>query len=380
MIDIQAIMQISANITSSSSSNIQSSSSNDSSYNSESFSSAIDKINTAIQEGNLNETQVAELKEAVTNLTNIVNLFDTDEEEIDLEALMELFAGLNNCAFDIAQVQNVEQVDTLISQITTQDVVATAGIDVSALTKTDNAEIHLDLSLADTDVVKAGQEDVITEFSVVKSSSESFESQMELFSSQTNKNLNIRNVADQNDGENDVLNSVLMSGAEEPQPTALIQESTTSITPTNPEIYTQVKSAIVENAQTLEVGNNEFTMVLNPESLGEVTVRLINEGGQSTLQIIAASETAAKLINEDLNILRDVFRPMQVEVRNAEIAVVETQGAEMQGFDMNNQQFDRENQNFDQKSFVSYGNNQNAEEEIEDNQLDDDPNNLSIYI
>lgn len=101
--------------------------------------------------------------------------------------------------------------------------------------------------------------------------------------------------------------------------------------------------------QTLERGDNAFTLRLKPDSLGEVTVRLVEKAGKMTVQISAASEQTVKLLNGDLAALREAVRPMQVEVREA---VVETQSSDgshlAQSFDMGGQFFGQSQQAWSQ--------------------------------
>lgn len=316
-------------------------------------------------------------------------LGQNSDEEVDYEGLMELFAGLNATNTDILNLDtinltnnsNAEQVVQIVSQTASQasEIVQSTGIDVSQL-KGQPTPQTFDLNVKDTSQqMPTTENNTVFEMPVVTTTSESFESQMDLFNSFASKNLNIRNVADSGDTENEVFN--ILATSTETLELPVINETPITTIPKNPEIYTQISSAISQNAETLELGDNEFTMTLNPESLGEVTIKLINEAGKSTLQIVAASETATKLINDDLYALREAFRPLQIDVRNAEIAVVETQESQMQHFDMNNQNFDRNNQNFDQKSFVSYGDNSQTDEEaIEEVGQVSDPSNMSIYI
>ncbi len=87
----------------------------------------------------------------------------------------------------------------------------------------------------------------------------------------------------------------------------------------------------------LQKGEREFTVKLNPESLGEVTVKLLQKEGKMTLSIAAASETTVKLLNGHLDALKEAVRPMQVEVRQAVVQTQESDGQNMgQQMDMSN--------------------------------------------
>ena len=90
----------------------------------------------------------------------------------------------------------------------------------------------------------------------------------------------------------------------------------------------------------LEKGEREFTMKLNPESLGEITVKLLQKDGKMTLSIAAASETTVKLLNGEMEGLRMAVRPMQVEVRQAVVQTQDADGQNMQQqMDMSSGQF-----------------------------------------
>lgn len=81
----------------------------------------------------------------------------------------------------------------------------------------------------------------------------------------------------------------------------------------------------------LAKGVKEFTMKLKPQSLGEITVKLTEVQGKLSLSILTASSQTAKLINNDLVVLREALTPMQVEVREA---VEKTSGSDNGAFSM----------------------------------------------
>lgn len=81
-----------------------------------------------------------------------------------------------------------------------------------------------------------------------------------------------------------------------------------------PKLLEQLQTGIAEK---LQKGESEFILRLKPEALGEITVKLIEKAGKTTLSIVTASSQTAKLINGDLAALREVLRPMQVEVKEA---------------------------------------------------------------
>ena len=101
-------------------------------------------------------------------------------------------------------------------------------------------------------------------------------------------------------------------------------------------VLDQLKDGIKQN---ISVGKSEFTIKLNPESLGEITVKLIDEAGKTTLSITTASAATAKLINNDINTLKDAVASMNVEVKHAVVQTSESANSSMQQFNMSGQQF-----------------------------------------
>jgi len=87
-------------------------------------------------------------------------------------------------------------------------------------------------------------------------------------------------------------------------------------------LFDQVQAGLFKG---LGSGKGEFVIRLFPEGLGELTVKLSESDGVSTLRIIAANSEAARLINGDLDALRLALAPMRVEVQDAVTRVVESQ-------------------------------------------------------
>lgn len=400
MIDIQAMLTQSMNMTTNAISTSSSNSKNDKSE----FLSTINKIAEKIDnskkqsdDGNVDVKDVVEdilaTKSPESDL--LQTLFGNDAEEIDIDSLMQLFAGIQNQTINLMDFANIinengfeiSNIDNNL-QLLNQD--AEQGIDVSMLEIADETEIFKfnlgEESLIGTKFTKLN-DNIETKdqlnFNFTKGEkTDNIKSDFELFNSYTNKNFNFRDITDEGDAENELLNIAMVTSQNEMSGAELIKESGIPTTPQNPQIFEQVKTGIIENAQTLEIDGEDFVMTLNPASLGEITIKLINDGGKATLSIVAANQTAMKLINDDLGALRDTFKPLQIQVRDAEIAVVETQEAQMQQFDMNNQNFEQNKQNFNEKGPANYGNNNSEEQEAEEEIITqaEDPNNLSIYI
>lgn len=118
--------------------------------------------------------------------------------------------------------------------------------------------------------------------------------------------------------------------------TAFELSLTTTSSTSETSVLDQLKDGIKQN---VSVGKSEFTIKLNPESLGEITVKLIDEAGKTTLSITTASAATAKLINNDINALKDAVASMNVEVKHAVVQTSETANSSMQQFNMSGQQF-----------------------------------------
>ena len=109
-----------------------------------------------------------------------------------------------------------------------------------------------------------------------------------------------------------------------------------------PGIPEQILAGLSKN---LQAGRGEFVLKLEPEGLGEITIKLLAKEGRTTLRIITASAETARLINNDFHTLQNALRPIQVEVHEA---VPETEAGKdanryFPGFDQFNQfnQFDQ---------------------------------------
>ncbi|MCM1335273.1 MAG: flagellar hook-length control protein FliK [Bacteroides sp.] len=58
----------------------------------------------------------------------------------------------------------------------------------------------------------------------------------------------------------------------------------------------QLTDELLARSETFEGGRSEFTMVLNPESLGKITVRLISTGGRVQVNIAAENDATRQLL------------------------------------------------------------------------------------
>jgi flagellar hook-length control protein FliK len=87
-----------------------------------------------------------------------------------------------------------------------------------------------------------------------------------------------------------------------------------------PDIPQTPGTQIVEEAQIQQaMGRSQFTMRLNPESLGQVTVRLTMIGDQLTARIITHTEAAREALATELSTLGDAMRDKGVNVRQVQV-------------------------------------------------------------
>ncbi|WMJ82920.1 flagellar hook-length control protein FliK [Oscillospiraceae bacterium LTW-04] len=105
------------------------------------------------------------------------------------------------------------------------------------------------------------------------------------------------------------------------------------------DLFSQIKTSVTQHAQQ---GATDFTIKLSPEGLGEITVKLLEDGGKTTLSLTASDANVQRLLGSELNNLRDIMRPYNVEVAQV-VQTNEPQNMNMQ------QQF---SQQFSQHSYT----------------------------
>ncbi len=81
----------------------------------------------------------------------------------------------------------------------------------------------------------------------------------------------------------------------------------------NVETVKNIASQLLQPMQTLTTNKNEFTVKLNPEGLGEITVKLTDTAGTLSLVLTASSTETARLLNAEMATLQSTLRPFQTE-------------------------------------------------------------------
>lgn len=69
-------------------------------------------------------------------------------------------------------------------------------------------------------------------------------------------------------------------------------------------------------AAGLAKGTDEFTITLRPAELGEVTIKLNRTENGITMDIIAKNAETQRLLASELNVIKEVLKPMNVEVES----------------------------------------------------------------
>lgn len=100
------------------------------------------------------------------------------------------------------------------------------------------------------------------------------------------------------------------------------------------DIFAQLQAGVT---QQVRADQNEFSITLKPEGLGEITVKMMAEGGKIMMSLTASDQNVQKLLGSELNALREVMRPYQVEVTQVEAGQNTYQGDLQQ--QLNQQQF-----------------------------------------
>lgn len=98
----------------------------------------------------------------------------------------------------------------------------------------------------------------------------------------------------------------------------------------------QIMDNITTQMSTLETGKtSEMTMTLNPDNLGQISVKLQNELGKITVTIAAQSEITQKLLQDKLPSLIANLQTVNTDVKDVRI-VESAQSADFASFNLNN--------------------------------------------
>lgn len=119
----------------------------------------------------------------------------------------------------------------------------------------------------------------------------------------------------------------------------------------------QITDEILSKPETLNGGKTEFTMVLNPEHLGKITVRLVSTEGRVEVNIQAENDSTRQLLESRAENIGAALRNNGVELERYQV-VSEHENAELM------------QQNYDGSSKNPYGRNDEDESQNDDSSED----------
>lgn len=302
-------------------------------------SSAIDEVSTTNPVSALSTDQLSELVSLLQNsqsgLTDVLNLASNSYPNADklVNALTSLMANdtINQDAANTVKSEADVNLASQISSLLGSNVKSTETVSIKSEALTQLANL-LGLSSKEKLQTALKSAGVTVESSnpiaVQAGFSESVVKAKEMLSENLSQQSGSSDEIDVDKLQNELARSNSKTAFE------LSLKTTSGTSETS--VLDQLKDGIKQN---ISVGKSEFTIKLNPESLGEITVKLIDEAGKTTLSITTASAATAKLINNDINTLKDAVASMNVEVKHAVVQTSESANSSMQQFNMSGQQF-----------------------------------------
>ena len=138
------------------------------------------------------------------------------------------------------------------------------------------------------------------------------------------------------DIENDEINPELMTGIE-PE---IISDKPVFTEETAESVQIQVTEVVTEKLMDMKSGDGveELTMILKPENLGEVAVKLIKENGAVTVLLSAQYDEAGKALADRAAALTSSLQNQNYNVKEV-LVVAAGNAAEQMGLDFSNQGF-----------------------------------------
>lgn len=107
------------------------------------------------------------------------------------------------------------------------------------------------------------------------------------------------------------------------------------------EILSQTSESIISNVNN---GSDEFTVVLNPEGLGKITVTILKGDVSNVLSLTVSNPKTAEILSSDINSLNQALRNLDIEF--AAIHIENSQeSAQYQGYQQQYEREDAENSN-----------------------------------
>lgn len=143
------------------------------------------------------------------------------------------------------------------------------------------------------------------------------------------------------------------------------------------DVVEQMRSSILSN---LSRHNNEFVVRLQPEGLGEITVKMLERKEGIVLSIIASSTDTARLITNEVASLQNALRPLNAQVQEV-VTVPQAAETAAQQNALNDQNLHQQQQMYQQQHSNSHADDRQSgsfEDAVWEQQVLDDV--LDTYI
>ena len=344
-------------------SSIQTTTSNNQGTN---FQQLFDKQNAKVQDNQINKQgTLGSMKENITS--NISNIVKNAGEKITQAAsvdnvyqdIQDLMAMLNPENSDDNAETDIESEDTDSNEIlsTIQNIIQPQQALLQNNDNTDEVEVNLDdeLSvtlngkdldsfLSDFGINNAAEEEVAIVKPAVQSDDVDGKSLEELVDEDTLKELNIESIeveTSNDDASSDDfmqnqtpeehgIKAMLNTQADfaeikaETQASAQTTQKTSQVSQTTPDKIIEQISKQMENLQN----GSRVNLIMNPESLGKVSIQLINTEEGLSAQFTVATQDAKNLIMKGLDGLKETLLAHGVNVDNVTVKLNEAQDSE----------------------------------------------------
>lgn len=117
------------------------------------------------------------------------------------------------------------------------------------------------------------------------------------------------------------------------KPVIFTRQDGTEVTVKPADVAQQVADRLVERAGQVEEGETEYTVTLNPEDLGSITVKMTKTAdGAVSVSIAAENSRTLKMIEDNGSAIRDSLRQNGVQLENWQVVSESTQDMQAQDY------------------------------------------------
>ena len=117
------------------------------------------------------------------------------------------------------------------------------------------------------------------------------------------------------------------------KPVIFTRQDGTEVTVKPAEVAQQVADRLVERAGQVEEGETEYTVTLNPDDLGSITVKMTKTAdGAVSVSIAAENSRTLKMIEDNGSAIRDSLRQNGVQLENWQVVSESTQDMQAQDY------------------------------------------------